>query len=68
MSAKDSVNGLTAVIHTVFFTRRNEFILKDKVVEVIFAVVDICVCVLLRLGVCIADYRLDRVIEDPLGD
>lgn len=42
MSAKDSVNGLTAVIHTVSFTKRNEFILRDEVVKVIFAVVDVC--------------------------
>lgn len=42
MSAKDSVNGLTAVIHRVSFTKRNEFILRDEVVKVIFAVVDVC--------------------------
>lgn len=55
MSAKDSVNGFTAVIHTVSFTKRKEFILKDEVVKVIFAVVDVCtfLCVLVCLCVYI---------------
>lgn len=52
MSAKHSVNGLTAVIHTVSFTKRNELILKDEVVKVIFAVVDVCE----RVGVFMCIY------------
>lgn len=70
MSAKDSVNGFTAVIHTVSFTKRKEFILKDEVVKVIFAVVDVCtfLCVLVCLCVYIAGYGLGRMTEDLLGN